>query len=49
MTDHDEHVRIGDDVARVGHADFGFRLVVVRDQHQVIAERLEPLGGFFDR
>ena len=49
MTDDDEHVGVGNHVARVGHADFRLGLVVLGHQHQVIAKIFECLGRFLDR
>jgi hypothetical protein len=48
VADDQQYVGVGQDVARVGDADLGLRLVVVRHEHEIVAERLEALDRLLD-
>ena len=47
MSDDHEHLRIGDHISRIRDTDLRFRLVVLRHEHQIIAEIFECFAGFF--
>ncbi len=48
MSDDHQDFGIGDHVARVGDADFRFRLVVLGHQHEIVAQRFERLDRLLD-
>ena len=49
MADYDQDIGIGDDVARVGDPNLRFRLIVVRDQDEIIAQSFEGVDRLLDR
>ena len=48
MTDDHQDFGIGDHVARVGDADLRFGLIVLRHQHEIVAQRFECLDRLLD-
>jgi hypothetical protein len=49
MTHDEQDIRIGCNISRIRHADLGLCLIIVGDEEQVKAERLESFNRLFDR